>query len=917
MAEGERVSIYIDGTPFEVDPARNLLDLCLGLGFDLPYFCWHPALGSVGACRQCAVKQYQNENDERGRLVMACLTAPSDGGRISVADEEARRFRKGVVEGLMVNHPHDCPICDEGGECHLQDVTVMTGHAYRRARFPKRTHRNQYLGPLVNHEMNRCIQCYRCVRFYQDFAGADDLGVFGAHDDVYFGRAEDGVLESEFAGNLVEVCPTGVFTDKSLASHYARKWDMNSAPSVCSHCSLGCNSFVGERYGTVRRVWNRYNGEVNGYFLCDRGRYGYDHANSARRLRACLSPHGPDAPAERVEREEALARLGHALAASKRTIGIGSPRASLEANFTLRTLVGANNFYQGVAAAEASLLARVVDQLRHGPVPSASLREVERADAALVLGEDVTATAPMAALALRQTARTQPLEAAGRVGIPNWHDAARRELAQDAKGPLYLACASSTKLDPAARAAFHGVPEEIARFGFAVAHALDSAAPEVPDLDPVAAELAATVAGELAAAERPVVVSGTSLGSAAILDAAEAVTRALEQARSEKGATRVFLCPPEANSLGLAMLGGEPLEAALDAISAQPPEDVAVVIVENDPTRRIHGDLVRSALALAGTVVVIDSLAHEAAAHATVALPAAAFGEAAGTFVNNEGRAQRFQSAFVPDEPIQASWRWLRDLGTAAGRKEMASWQGLDDVLQALALDQPALAPVVDAAPDAEFRIAGTRVPRASHRYSGRTAMHAHIDLRVPKPPVDLDSPLAFSMEGAGVAPPPALLTRAWSPGWNSAQSWNRFQEEIAGPLHRGDPGVRLLEPDRSATKRYERPYPQAVPPVWSPRTDAWRVVVLHHTFGSEELSAESAPLSSLAPKPYLALAPHDANRLGVAEGDAVTALIGSVRFTLPARLTPGLSQGALGVPVGLPGVPAFPPDAWASVETS
>jgi ferredoxin len=134
----------------------------------------------------------------------------------------------------MTNHPHDCPVCEEGGHCHLQDMTVMTGHDKRRYRFTKRTHQNQDLGPFISHEMNRCIACYRCVRYYKDYAGGEDLGVYGAHDNVYFGRADGRhCLESEFSGNLTEVCPTGVFTDKTHSERYNRKWDMQFAPSIC------------------------------------------------------------------------------------------------------------------------------------------------------------------------------------------------------------------------------------------------------------------------------------------------------------------------------------------------------------------------------------------------------------------------------------------------------------------------------------------------------------------------------------------------------------------------------------------------------------------------------------------------------------------------------------------------------------
>src|SRR5215468_4036907 len=147
-------TIYVENQPYQTEDGQNLLHVCLSLGFNLPYFCWHPALGSEGAC-------------------------------VSIEDQEAKEFRANVIEWLMVNHPHDCPVCDEGGECHLQDMTVMTGHAYRRFRFKKRTYRNQYLGPFINHEMNRCIQCYRCVRFYRDYAGGRDLDVFAARNHVY------------------------------------------------------------------------------------------------------------------------------------------------------------------------------------------------------------------------------------------------------------------------------------------------------------------------------------------------------------------------------------------------------------------------------------------------------------------------------------------------------------------------------------------------------------------------------------------------------------------------------------------------------------------------------------------------------------------------------------------------------------
>ena len=355
-------TIYIDDRGYKADPKQNLLHACLSLGFNLPYFCWHPALGSVGACRQCAVKQFKDEKDTHGRIVMACMTAAAEGTRISIQDPEAVVFRAAIIEGMMINHPHDCPVCDEGGHCHLQDMTVMTGHDYRRYAFQKRTFRNQYLGPFVNHEMNRCIQCYRCVRFYREYADGRDFNVFGLRDQVYFGRQADGVLENEFSGNLVEVCPTGVFTDKTLKQHYTRKWDLQMAPSVCVHCGLGCNTTPGERYGRLRQIVTRYSREVNGYFLCDRGRYGYEFVNGEYRIRQARLTR--DNHPRNITKAEVIERLAPLLAEGRQVIGIGSPRASLESNFLLRTLVGRERFYAGVSDDQFRLISTMIEILR-------------------------------------------------------------------------------------------------------------------------------------------------------------------------------------------------------------------------------------------------------------------------------------------------------------------------------------------------------------------------------------------------------------------------------------------------------------------------------------------------------------------------------------------------------------------------
>jgi NADH-quinone oxidoreductase subunit G len=879
------VTIYVEGNPYRVPEGQNLLQACLGLGFDIPYFCWHPALESVGACRQCAVKQFKDENDTQGRIVMACMTPAPDGTRISIADPEVKEFRVAVIEWLMANHPHDCPVCDEGGECHLQDMTVMSGHVQREYRSPKRTYRDQNLGPFVEHEMNRCIACYRCVRFYRDYAGGRDFDVSGAHDHVYFGRFEEGPFESEFSGNLVEICPTGVFTDKSLHGHYTRKWDLQTAPSVCVLCGAGCNTIPGERYGTLRRIRNRYHHEVNGYFLCDRGRYGYEFVNSDRRLRQATRRSRQDGQNEILSPAQALATLAKLVSRGERVIGIGSPRASLEANFSLRALVGTERFSTGLSAQQAGLLDLILDVLRTGPARSPSIRDVEQADAVFVLGEDVTQVTPRVALALRQSVRQEPIRELGGLHIPLWQDAGVREAIQEEKGPLFIAAAHATRLDEVATLTYHAAPDDLARLGFSVAHQLDAQAPDVDDLTAEQRLLAEAIASDLNAAERPLVVAGVTHGSHALVQAAANVALALCNAK--RTASLAYLTP-ESNAVGSAMMGGMNLDAALRVVGEGQAD--TVIVLENNLYRRMEKEAVESLLA-ARHVVVLDYLESETTQRADLVLPTTTFAECSGTLVNYEGRAQRFFQVFEPTGDVQPAHRWLAQVVT--GREDGSpAWAHLDAITEALAKDLPPFAPLLSGIPPVEL---GMKVPRQSPRYSGRTAMHADRDVNVPRPPQDPDSPLAFSMEGLEGQPPSALVPRYWAPGWNSVQALNKFQQEVGGPLRGGDPGQRLLEVPASAHCAYA----QDAPPAFHPRAGQWLLVSIHHIFGSEPLSMWAPGIAGLAPQPYLALNPADASQLGLSEGE--TAILDD-ESSLPVKLLPSLPPGVAGLPVGLVG---------------
>jgi NADH-quinone oxidoreductase subunit G len=883
--------IFINGKECEVKQDKNLLEASLSSGFDLPYFCWHPKLGSVGACRQCAVKKFKDSQDTRGRIVMACMEPATEGSIISIDDPEAKAFRGNIIEALMTNHPHDCPVCDEGGECHLQDMTVMSGHNYRRYDFKKRTYRNQYLGPFINHEMNRCIQCYRCVRFYRDYAGGDDLNAFASHNHVFFGRSNDGVLENEFSGNLVEVCPTGVFTDKTLKKHYTRKWDMTMAPSVCTHCSVGCNTIGAERYGTLRRIYSRFNGQVNGYFLCDRGRFGYEFVNSKKRIRNFYLKDNGEASLVSVSGEKALERAGEAIKGSK-LLGIGSPRASLESNFALRSLVGDENFSMGLSEKEAGLNRLALDILTKGNVKTPSLREIENCDVVFLLGEDVTNTAPMIALAIRQALKNLPEAKAAKSGIPEWNAIAVREIAQNDHGPFYIAAPFSTRLDNLAKSTYFNAPENIARLGFAVAHFIYEGASLPQGLNDYETILAKSIANDLSSAANPLVVSGVHCRSEAVLKAAANIAWALKKTGKNPAITLTF---EESNSAGVGMMGGMTIEKSIELLKSGKAD--GVVILEND----IYGKVARSSadelFKHSKTVIVLDHTENATTARATHLFPVGTFAESDGTLVSNEGRAQRFYQVFMPEDDIKESWRRIGEISKAAGKDN--THHSLYDLSMAVSKSTAAFTGIGGITPPPDFRINGQKIPRESHRYSGRTAMKAHINVSESKPSEDVDTPMSFTMEGYQGQPPSSMIPFFWDPGWNSAQAINKYQVEVGGPLHGGDPGLRLIEPSQQGHDFYTD-----FPLAFMQDSNDIAFVPVFHIFGSETFSAMAPAVAERSPEPYIALNETDAARHNLSDGALVEVMFDGIPVKLKVIIKKELVPGLAGIPSSLPGIP-------------
>ncbi|UAJ66051.1 NADH-quinone oxidoreductase subunit NuoG [Candidatus Schneideria nysicola] len=898
--------IYIDGKKYEVNESDNLLKICLSLGLDLPYFCWHPVLGSIGSCRQCAIKQHQNIHDDSGKIVMACMSSAIHGLSIYINNEEIKQFRKNIIELMMTNHPHDCPVCEEGGHCHLQDMTVMIGHSSRRYRFPKRIYRNQNLGPFINHEMNRCITCYRCVRYYKDYADGKDFGVYGVHNKIYFGRLNDGKLENEFSGNLIEICPTGVFTDKTASKRYNRKWDMKFSPSICQQCSVGCNIILCERGGELKRIDNRYNGEVNHYFLCDLGRFGYGYMNNTDR---------PNKPIQRKKEEgeyltltvdKAIEQAKNILRQSKNIIGIGSPRASMESNFALRQLVGVENFYTGISKNEHEQMLLILNILQKGGMYTPSLREIESYDSILILGEDITQTGARMALAVRQAIKRKSVEIASSHAIAEWHTVAAMNVGNHTKYPLFITHIDQTSLDDIATWSYYAPIDDQARLGFAIAHLLDHSSPLVQGFDRMMNDKISVISQALSHARKPLIISGSSMGSTAIIAAAANIARALRIQGKHVG---ISFTLSNVNSMGLALIGGNSIEEALNEIEKGKVD--TLIILENDLYRHALKDRIDLAIEKVKTLIVLDHQKTNIQDRADLILSAANSAESSGTVINNEGRAQRFFQAYKPNyydnQLIRLeSWRWLYSL---LYKSDEYSSIKLDKIIDDIALHLPHLADIKKVAPNETFRIHGKKLSRAPYCYSGRTATHRN-DIHETPFPQDEDSMFNFSMEGNhSPYAPQQYVAFAWAPGWNSPQSWNKFQDEVGGHLRYGDPGIRLLDSKNDVLDWFSN-IPASFHASQSIRNhnNSWYIVPYLCLFGSEETSQNSPVIKNIMPKPYLIMNEIDVMKLGCKTDPSNETWMtfhwgGKEIHTLPVRISTNLSTGQVGLPLGLPGL--------------
>ena len=401
MADTTTVNLTIEGRPVSVPAGTSILEAAKTVGVLIPHYCYHPGLPVAGVCRMCLV-----EVEKAPKLAPACATAAAEGQVVHVHSEKARDARTGVLEFLLINHPLDCPICDQSGECELQDYTFQEGRNESRYHEPKRFNPMEDFGGDVLYVTNRCILCTRCVRFMDDVAQEPVLNVSERGDRAVIGKFEGADLTHPWAGNVIDLCPVGALVSKDFL-HKARAWDLDRTASVCPNCTQGCNSIVETRDNVVVRMRPRANEEVNQFFLCDYGRLNYRWLNGRDRLEMPMARvNGSLAP---VDWDVAI-REGAAALKGKRAHVVASPMLSNEALFLLSRLVratGGAGFFRVETGPEAPLpgvedLALRADraanvrgaELLGFTRTSNPIEQLGAADVLVVVGDDLDGIAP-------------------------------------------------------------------------------------------------------------------------------------------------------------------------------------------------------------------------------------------------------------------------------------------------------------------------------------------------------------------------------------------------------------------------------------------------------------------------------------------------------------------------------------------
>lgn len=631
------VEIEIDGKKVEVAEGSLVMEAARQAGTYIPHFCYHRKLSIAANCRMCLV-----EVEKAPKALPACATPVTAGMKVFTNSEKAVKAQKSVMEFLLINHPLDCPICDQGGECQLQDLAVGYGKSESRYQEEKRVVFHKNVGPLISmEEMTRCIHCTRCVRFGQEVAGVMELGMLnrGEHSEIttFVGQTVD----SELSGNMIDLCPVGALTSKPFR-YSARTWELARRKSVSPHDGLGANVIVQTKNQRVMRVLPLENDAINECWLSDKDRFAYEGLNSDERLTQPMLKQGGQW--QTVDWTTALEYVANGLNAIKRDHGaeqigaLASPHSTLEELFLLQKLV------RGIGSDSVDFRLRQSDfsaKPTGAPWLGMSIAEVSLLQRTLVVGAFLRKDHPLLAARLRQ---------GGKKGA---------QLSVIGAGGEDLLMPATQLL---------GAPSQwlslLSEVAVAIAAANNVACPGGTD-GIEAGDVAKRIAASLASGERKAVF----LGNAAVAHPQFSKLHALAQwVAQQTGATLGFLTEA-ANTVGGYIAGALPQGNGLDAAAMLAQPRRAYVILGAEPEfDSANPQQARAALEHADTVVVLSPFASRAAMeHADVLLPVAPFTETSGTYVNCEGLPQSFNGVVRSLGDSRPAWKVLRVLGNLLG----------------------------------------------------------------------------------------------------------------------------------------------------------------------------------------------------------------------------------------------------------
>lgn len=628
------VELEIDGKKVEVAEGSLVMEAARKLGTYIPHFCYHRKLSIAANCRMCLV-----EVEKAPKPLPACATPVTAGMKVFTNSEKAVRAQKSVMEFLLINHPLDCPICDQGGECQLQDLAVGYGASESRYKEEKRVVFHKSVGPLISmEEMTRCIHCTRCVRFGQEVAGVMELGMLnrGEHSEIttFVGRTVD----SELSGNMIDLCPVGALTSKPFR-YSARNWELARRKSVSPHDGVGANLIVQTKNNRVMRVLPLENEAVNECWLSDRDRFSYEGVNSADRLTRPLIKQ--DNRWMETDWQTALEYVANGLAGIKREHGadqiaaLASPQSTVEELFLLGKLV------RGLGSDNVDFRLRQSDfsaPMTGAPWLGMPIADVSTLQGALIIGSSLRKDQPLLSSRLRQATKK----------------GARLAVLGASPEDLLMPQAARITVAPSGWAA------ALAGVARAIATAKGIAAPAGTDgID--GGELAQAAAQALLDGERLAVF----LGNEAVRHPEFAALHALAQWIAEATGAKLGFLTEAGNTVGGYLARALPQQGGANARAMLESPRKAYIVLNAEPEfDSFDPQLALAALNQASTVVVLSPFRSDAALqYADVILPVAPFTETAGTFVNAEGVPQSFNGVVRALGESRPAWKVLRVLG--------------------------------------------------------------------------------------------------------------------------------------------------------------------------------------------------------------------------------------------------------------